>query len=118
MWEKRGGQVRHVGAEQVVRHDAGRVLEPEGGELGEYFALVGNAGAEDVVERRDAIGRDEQQPVSEVEEVTNLAVAIGSGPVEACIEEWSSRRHGGLGRKGGILSARGDDRNRTQGDRP
>jgi hypothetical protein len=45
-------------------------------------------------------------------------VAIGTGAVEACIEEWSGRRHGGLGRKGGILSARGHGRNRTQGDRP
>ena len=88
------------------------------GDLGEHLAFAGDAVGHDAVEGRDAVGGDEEEPVSEVEEVTNLAVAIGSGPVEACIEEWSSRRHGGLGRKGGILSARGDDRNRTQGDRP
>ena len=47
--------------DQMVRHEIGDAIEPERRQLRQHAALVGNAGAEHVVERRDAIGRDDQQ---------------------------------------------------------
>ena len=87
--------------EHVVRHDRRGVPEPERRELREHLALVRNARAEHVVERRDPIGGDEQQAVAEVEQVADLAVTIGCGAVEAGVEEGSGETARGLGRKGG-----------------
>ena len=55
------GERVDVQREQVVRHEIAHALEPEAGELGQHLALVGNAGAEHVVERGDAIGGDDEQ---------------------------------------------------------
>ena len=54
-----------------------RPLEPERGDLRQHFALVGNAGAEHVVERRDAIGGDDEQTIAEIVDVADLALTIG-----------------------------------------
>ena len=49
--------------------------EPERGQLRQHLALVGDARPEDVVERRDAVGRDDEQVVAGVVEVAHLAAA-------------------------------------------
>ena len=64
-----------VDRDDVVRHEVAEVIEPERRELREHLALVGNAGAEDVVERGDAIGRDDQQVLAEIVDVADLAAA-------------------------------------------
>ena len=45
----------------MVGDDVAEEVEPEEGKLGEDAALVGDAGAEDVIEGRDAIGGDEEE---------------------------------------------------------
>ena len=60
---------------RVVGDDAARALEPERRELREHAALVGDARAEHVVERRDAIGGDDERVV--------VARRRGRGPCRA-----------------------------------
>jgi len=38
--------------------------------------------------------RDEQQAIAQVEQIPHFAVTVGSGPVEACVEERGGGRHG------------------------
>ena len=53
-----------------------RPREPERRQPGEHAALVGDLGRQDDVERRDAVARDEQQPlVVEREDLAHLAAA-------------------------------------------
>jgi hypothetical protein len=61
----------------VIRHDAAQAIEPEARNLCEDFPFVGDARAEDVVERRDAIAGDDEQPIAEVVEVSDLALPVG-----------------------------------------
>jgi hypothetical protein len=65
----------HIERQEVVRHDIGQLVEPEGRQLRENLALVRNAGAQHVVERRDAIGGDQQQRIAQVVDVAHLAGA-------------------------------------------
>ncbi len=93
VWREGRGKFAHVGAEQVMRHEVTHALEPERRELREDLALVGDAGAEHVVERRDAIGRDDQQVVADFVHVANLAAAMQGESRERGFEEWGSSRH-------------------------
>src|SRR5581483_3075699 len=62
--------------EQVVRDEVAGLREPVPGEAGEDASLVRDLGRQHDVERRDAVARDEQQPVVvEREEFTDLAAA-------------------------------------------
>jgi hypothetical protein len=51
------------------------LTEPEGGEMREDLPLVGNGIAHDDIEGRDAIGRDDEQAIVQVEDVPDLAAA-------------------------------------------
>ena len=53
-----------VGAEEV---------EPEQRQLCQHAALLGDPAGQDEVERRDAVGRDDQISIAEIVEVTDLA---------------------------------------------
>ena len=69
-----GGEARHVGGDEVMRHEVGDAIEPERGQLREHAALVGDAAAEHVVEGRDAIGGDDQEVrIVDGVDVTHLA---------------------------------------------
>ena len=57
------GIMFHVRRDQMVRHDVLQKVEPEQRNLGQHSALVRNAGREDVVERRNAVGGHEEQAV-------------------------------------------------------
>ena len=61
-------------------------------DLREDLALVGNARAQDVVERRNAIGGDDQQAVAEIVDVSDLALSIGTPAVERGFEDRSGER--------------------------
>ena len=76
----------------MIRDDVARLVEPEGGQLCEHLAFVGDAGAEDVVERRDAIGGDEQQLVADLVDVAHLALPMRRAAVEPCFEDRSRNR--------------------------
>ena len=67
----------------MVGDDRLRPLEPERGDLRQDLALVGNARAEHVVERRDAIGGDDEQAIAEIVDVADLALSIRA-PVGEC----------------------------------
>jgi hypothetical protein len=56
-----GGEVLDVGGDEVVGDEVLEEVEPEEGELGEDAALIGNAGAEDMIEGGDAIRGDEEE---------------------------------------------------------
>ncbi len=51
---------------------AARALEPEPRERGQHAALVGDRRRQHDVERRDAVGRDQQQLVAEAVQLTHL----------------------------------------------
>ena len=70
-----------------MRHEVADVIEPERRQLREHFALVGNAGAEDVVERGDAIGGDDEQVLAEIVDVANLAAPRERQAVEMGFED-------------------------------
>ena len=63
---KRGGKPFRIGFDDVIRHDVTRLLEPERRQLSQDLALVRDSGPEHVVERRDSIGRDDEQRITEV----------------------------------------------------
>ena len=74
----------------MVRHEIAHALEPERRQLRQDLALVGNARAEDVVERRDAIGRDDEQVVADLVDVADFAAAVQRQAGQGSFEEWSS----------------------------
>ena len=65
-----------AGRDDVVRHEIAHALEPERRQLREDLALVGDPRAQHVVERRDAIGRDEEQVLADFVDVADLAAAV------------------------------------------
>ena len=62
----------------MVRNDRSGALEPEGRDLREHLPLVGNSRREDVIKRGDPIGRNDQEPVAEIVQVSDLALSIGN----------------------------------------
>jgi hypothetical protein len=70
----------------MVGDDPACAIEPEGGNLREDLALVGNARAEDVIKRGDPIGRDDEETVPEVVEISDLALLIGRAVAERCLK--------------------------------
>ena len=85
------GKSIDVDGDEVVRHEIADVIEPEGRELREDLALVGNAGSENVVERRNAIGGDDEQVFAEIVDVTYLAAARERQATEVGFENDSFR---------------------------
>ena len=56
----------------VRRHKVGDLFEPPGSELVQHLTAIRN-GAQDIVERRDAIGGDQGEGVAEIDDVAHLA---------------------------------------------
>ena len=50
-------------------------VEPEGGDLRQHAALVGDARRQDPVERADPVGADQQKLIAQVVDVADLAAA-------------------------------------------
>ena len=80
---RRPGKSAGSSRDHVVRHDVPQSVEPERRDLREDLALVGDARAEHVVERGDAIGGDDQQPSPKIVDVADLAV-------DDRADDWSS----------------------------
>ena len=57
----RGRILVDIGGDQMVGDEVGEVIEPEQGNLAEHASLVGDAGGQNVVEGRDAVGGDKKQ---------------------------------------------------------
>jgi hypothetical protein len=76
----------------MVVDQRSRAFEPKRGDLGEYFAFVRNARPENPVERRDAVGRHDQQLVAELIDVSNLALPIGRAIAERGLEKRRGQR--------------------------
>src|SRR5207245_1563750 len=66
--------------------------EPERGNLRQDLALVGDPGPEHVIERRDAIGGDDQQTVVEIVDVADLALSIRTSVSECGLENGRGER--------------------------
>ncbi len=89
--------------EQMVRHERGKLLEPEMGNLREHLALARDAVGHDDVEGGDAVAGDEEVGVAEIENLADLAALDlrDAGQIE--LEKWLCA-HGGAedgGAKGG-----------------
>ena len=69
------------------------MLEPEGAQAGQDAPLVGDAVGHDPVERTDAIGGDQEQPIAQVVDVADLAPPPGD---RAGAEVGFEKRHDGL----------------------
>jgi hypothetical protein len=67
------GNLIDVNRDDVMRDQVADVIEPERRQLREDLAFVGDARTEDVVERRDAIGGDDEQMAAEIIDVAHLA---------------------------------------------
>ena len=72
---RRGGEAGHIEREEVVRDDIGQLVEPERRQLRQHLALVGDAGAQHVVEGGDAVGGDQEQRIAQVVDVAHFAGA-------------------------------------------
>ena len=66
--------------EQMVRHERGKFLEPEIGNLREHLAFARDAVGHDDVEGGDAVAGDEQEAVAEVEDFADFAAADFRNP--------------------------------------
>src|SRR5262245_36881699 len=69
----------------MVEHDVARLAEPEGRQLREHFALVGDARAEHVVKGRYPIGGDDQERggiVGERIDIADFSLAVTGQPVK------------------------------------
>ncbi len=86
------GEVGGAGRDHVVFGDRAQAIEPERGDLRQDLSLVWNPGRKDVVERRDPIGRDNQELVAEVENIADLSLSIGCTPGECRLENGRGER--------------------------
>jgi hypothetical protein len=95
---------QHVGRrrlQQVVRHEVRGLAEPEARDLGQHLAFARNRVRQHHVERREAIGRDDQQPVArQREHVAHLAtvdkvkagqVGLQQGCGQRALRRWERR---------------------------
>src|SRR5436190_10544735 len=87
----------------MMRHDIGHALEPEPGELGQHFALVGDAGAQHEIECGDAIRRDDEKRgcpgrQRHVIDVADLAASIERQTFECSFEQGYGGEHCDLAR--------------------
>ena len=73
----------------MVVDDASSPVEPEGGELRQDFALIGDSGPEHVIERRNAVGGDDEQSIAEVVDISDLPLPIGEAIVERGVQDGS-----------------------------
>ena len=88
-------ETRDVGRKQMMPHEIAHALEPERGQLREDLALVGDPRSEDIVERRDAVGRDDEQVVADLVDVAHFAATVQRQTSQGGFEEWSSGQHRG-----------------------
>ncbi len=66
-----------IRGDQVVGDDLGEVVEPEQRNLVEHPSLVRDAGGQNVVEGRDAVGGDEKQLlITDGVNITHLATGV------------------------------------------
>src|SRR5580765_5178090 len=59
-----------------MRHEVADPAEPERGELREDLALVRNAGTKNVIEGRNAVRGDDEQVLTEIVDVADLAASL------------------------------------------
>ena len=74
------GKLLHLEAHQVVGGQVRQVPEPEGGQLGEDTALVGDGLGHHHVEGGDAVRGHQEQFVPQVVNVPHLALVPGTQP--------------------------------------
>ena len=106
-----GGIVRGVERDHVVGDDVAQVLEPEGRQLRQDAPLVRNAGPEHVIERRDAIGGNDEEDVAGRVDVAHLAGAEALEARNVSVQNGDGGRHArGPPQEGAMLTGRSPDR--------
>ena len=79
---------------EVVREDFADEVEPTQGDAGEKLALAGHAVGHDDIEGREAVGRDDEEVVAEIEDLAHLAGG------DFLIRETGDGHEGFLGKSG------------------
>ena len=64
-----------LGDAQQMTPGMRQAFEPEGRQLRQHLPFIGNAGREDVIERRDAISRDDQERIAKIVDVADFSSA-------------------------------------------
>src|SRR5262245_55189646 len=85
MGGERGRQVLQVGREEMMRNV--QIIEPEEGQRGQQPAFVGDAGGQHPVERAEAVGGHQNQPITQVVDVAHLAATTGKTQ-DMTFQEW------------------------------
>ena len=67
----------------MIGHRVAQEVEPEEAHLRQHAALVGDAGGQDVVERGDAVGGDDQQALGMLRVFINVADLAAAAQFEA-----------------------------------
>ncbi len=68
-----GREARHIRAEQMIGHGVAQQIEPEKAHLRQHAPFFGDAGGQDVIEGRNAVGGDNQQPLRMLRIFINVA---------------------------------------------
>lgn len=82
---------------QMIRHHVARLAEPEGRQLRQHVSFIGDAGAQDVIEGGNPVGRDNQQDagvVGKCIDISDFALIVAREAVEFCFENGRRRRQG------------------------
>ena len=76
----------------MIRHDRAGLVKPEMGELREHDPFERNPVGQDAIERRDAIGGDQEQTIAEIEDVTDFAALEFPDAAQINLEQRICRR--------------------------
>ena len=90
---ERGREAARIERDEVIR-DRRKALEPKGGERVQDGAFARDGVGQDAVEGRNAIGRDEQEVLAEIEDFADLAAGefADSGEFQARARASAQRR--------------------------
>src|SRR6266576_2264472 len=76
----------------MIRGNRARAIEPERRNLRQNLSLIGDSGAEHVIERRNPIGCHDEQLLVEIVKISDLALSIGRAAVQRGLEKRRGQR--------------------------
>ena len=87
----------HVGAQEMIGHDVAQEIQPEQRHPREDASFLGDSGGENVVERRNPVRSDDQQPIAVLVDIAHFAAAAELEPAHLCLEQDILGGHLGFG---------------------
>ena len=77
--------LREIGCQKVSRDEVTQKIKPKNGKLRENPSLVGDAGGEHVIERRNAIGGNDQELIADAVYVADFAARVERNALQICL---------------------------------